>query len=294
MALNPDAAYTLKLGRAQKHLDELNLEIAAFSEDHPCVPVRDRQTKPNVWRIAAHLAQKPAPDIALIVGDVVHNLRSALDHMARALRPDKRNTLAQYPILRDDIWADKPSPGEEVSDRVAAWERNVKGMDTGAVAIIKESQPYLATGPGVHPLRTITALNNADKHFELADVQSGIAGAETTLDYSGADGTFHLIFGGKDPSGIVFDGGIVGELRVHNAALQAVGIGAQRDRTFILDVLANRESEVNVKIVGTPKVGIRLRELQNDQVVLPLPDVLEHSLASLRDLLFPELEPFVK
>lgn len=293
--LNPNAAYTLKLGRAEKHLRELRETIPFKSESQECVAVREIDPNSNVWRFTAHLEQKASPELGLIVGDIVHNLRAALDHMATALRPSERLRNGQFPILRDDIWAANPNAGEELDNIKRSrddFESNVRGMHPDAVAIIRSHQPHIeSASPGVHPLAVISALDNADKHFALAVVATGIQDPETTLSYNGPERYFKLTYGAK---GTVVEGGRVGELRINHNTLRDMGVELETERDFIIRAMRSESAEVDVKIIGTPRIAVELRELKQRGAVLRLPDVLEHSLSTLKNDLFPLLEPFTE
>src|SRR5437879_3905918 len=94
MAFDPNRPYARKFTRAVKHLEELKTELLRYEADCPCVPVRDRQTNPNprVWQYRAHFPKKPSPDLPFIIGDFVHNLRTALNYLAAALAPPERKS----------------------------------------------------------------------------------------------------------------------------------------------------------------------------------------------------------
>jgi len=71
----------LKVERAQKHIAELETALAAFSQSRPySLPIfLDPETDEHVWRVSV---DKTIPaEIGPIVGDIVHNLRSALDYI---------------------------------------------------------------------------------------------------------------------------------------------------------------------------------------------------------------------
>src|SRR5918995_3001656 len=78
------AGVRLKIERARKHIRDLETETSAYlnSSPHP-YQLRaedDPATGDEVYRVRVLF---PIPEsIPLIVGDAVHNLRSALDHLA--------------------------------------------------------------------------------------------------------------------------------------------------------------------------------------------------------------------
>jgi hypothetical protein len=76
-----------KLSRAQEHLQEFEHEAAKVNEAVPrtlCLPTT---YDPEGQRFIAYLTEEPAipPRLSTIAGDVLHNLRSALDHLAYQL-----------------------------------------------------------------------------------------------------------------------------------------------------------------------------------------------------------------
>jgi hypothetical protein len=98
-----------------------------------------------------------------MVGDILHNLRSGLDHLAWKLvevsggTPDNRT---EFPIFKDK----------------AAWEsasrkKKVKGMHRAIVAEIDSMQPYhLEDGAHRTLLWILQNLNNRDKHRLITPV----------------------------------------------------------------------------------------------------------------------------
>ena len=72
----------VKIDRAKKHFEDLNLEVQNFFDSNPYVVGTKRQ--PETRRLVYYLAsvrQTPA-QLAAITGDVLQNLRGALDHLA--------------------------------------------------------------------------------------------------------------------------------------------------------------------------------------------------------------------
>lgn len=75
----PFAASKLKIERANKHIADLDSRITAFSETdfYTLVVDKDPKTLGSILRVHA-TAAIPA-DFSLIIGDAIHNARSALD-----------------------------------------------------------------------------------------------------------------------------------------------------------------------------------------------------------------------
>ncbi len=77
--------WTVKIDRAKQHMVELRKEIKNFSDTHPykISTKRDPLTNHLIYYVAR--AESLPLQISLITGDIIHNLRSALDHLAYEL-----------------------------------------------------------------------------------------------------------------------------------------------------------------------------------------------------------------
>jgi hypothetical protein len=101
---------------------------------------------------------------SLIVGDCVHNLRSALDHLvyqlviASGVTPKERNNL-QFPIcFKPSQW--ETNGGSKLLGMKPEWQRAVENLQPHK----RRNEPTIA---GQHPLEVIATLDNTDKHREL-------------------------------------------------------------------------------------------------------------------------------
>ena len=116
-------SWWLKVKRAQHHMVEIKRYARLYADSHPyeVVPVR-RQPKghPDTWFFSTQITQQPDPMIAVILGDFVHNLRSALDHIIVASVPRKKRKSAGMPIIVSDIWKKDASGKYVISDDEAA------------------------------------------------------------------------------------------------------------------------------------------------------------------------------
>src|SRR5689334_24738258 len=82
MGLMPFHSVLLKIERAKKHIAELEAERDSFFGFNPYT--FDSKLDPQTGKRQFYCKRvSPVPDLfSLIVGDVLNNLRSALDHMA--------------------------------------------------------------------------------------------------------------------------------------------------------------------------------------------------------------------
>jgi hypothetical protein len=152
-----------KLARAEKHLQALDSELAAYAEKNPYSFRGEVQTETSRW-VARVEVREPIPiELSITVGDIVHNLRSALDHIAFALVPKANRRRTMFPIYDDP---------EEFLCAVRVPAKRKRGPlgglspDSPAFALIESAQPYAGGNPpdSHHPLRILAALNNEDKH----------------------------------------------------------------------------------------------------------------------------------
>jgi hypothetical protein len=85
MVTSPLKGVRVKIDRAKKHLSELDRSIRAFEALHPYSVMPDKKSEPS-YVIDRFWLNVDIPDEwAAVLGDCVHNLRSALDLLAVAL-----------------------------------------------------------------------------------------------------------------------------------------------------------------------------------------------------------------
>lgn len=167
----------LKFGRAEKHMVEIKQEAMRYASSNPYSFTRIRlPDSQKEIRYRFHITQQPDPMVAVILGDFVHNLRSALDYIAVACVPKQRRAKASFPILFQNIFA-KDKNGEFVV-KDAQLRRNVEtateGLQPKVRTLIIRLQPY-HHGANAHRniLGIISRLENADKHRQLITIGCG-------------------------------------------------------------------------------------------------------------------------
>jgi hypothetical protein len=153
LALETANLIRLKIKRADKHIAELQTAILAFkaTDPHEVTAKRDPQTRKPIYYV--HKADPVPEDIALIAGDVIQNLRSAVDHLAYQLVLAAGNTpdiATSFPIF-------------DTSDKYESGKNGkVKGMDPVAIKAIDAVEPYKGGKGDI--LWRLHRLNNIDKH----------------------------------------------------------------------------------------------------------------------------------
>jgi hypothetical protein len=150
-----------KLDRADEHLEALSAETLAFLRTHPFELRGEVNKDAGRYSVRIRLKERPPARLGLIVGDAVHNLRAALDHLATnlAILGGAQGTgQNQFPILRD-----RPSSQKAR----ARWDSMLSNVPPPARAAIDQCQPY-SRPPGVelakHSLWIVRRLSNEDKH----------------------------------------------------------------------------------------------------------------------------------
>lgn len=150
------ALIRLKVERAKKHIGELEVERRAFLDSKP-YEVGAKPDPQIAEAIKYHIisVRKTPNTILLIVGDILFNLRAALDHLAYQLasvhgtRDEKILKATYFPISDDSTKYKTEAPGK------------VKGMSTAAQHAITATKPYQG---GNDTLWRLHRLNNIDKH----------------------------------------------------------------------------------------------------------------------------------
>jgi len=156
-----------KVERAKKHVLEFKGAIDAFRESKPQAigTKRNPQTRQLIYYVSR--AEPVPPSIAAIAGDVVQNLRTALDYLHQHLLmvgtgsdTPRKGKDATFYIDGD------PNPNHYKTSAPA----KVQGLRQDAIDALKRIEPYKG-GKG-HDLWILNELNNIDKHRALVIVAS--------------------------------------------------------------------------------------------------------------------------
>lgn len=150
------ALILIKVERAKQHLSELEGSRQRFLDTEPYAfaSKRDPQTGDTVVYMTR--VETPPAEIGPIAGDVVHNLRSALDHLAcqlviaNGMAPTKQTS---FPIY------------DAAAKYHAGQMGKIKGATAAAINEIDQIEPY-QSGKG-HLLWVLHELDIADKHRTL-------------------------------------------------------------------------------------------------------------------------------
>ncbi len=153
-----------KLAHAKGHIDLLRAEIAEAGAPDPDVIPLTRQYEADQGAVVYRLGRviQINEEWSLIVGDAIHDLRAALDHLMWQLA--KRH-LGRVPTEREAKSIQFP----EVR-RLKDFQGNrfLQYVDPADIARLKPYQPYKRLKKGeLHPLPKLIRLSNIDKHRRL-------------------------------------------------------------------------------------------------------------------------------
>ncbi len=258
----------LKFDRAQEHLRDLKDEIGRYTDRHPYVAERIPPTKKDggVWTYVLRVTDQPDPRVAILAGDVVHNLRTSLDHLYVALTGDKGR---DFPIYDHDPW-ECDANGRLLPNRLEARKRftaTIARAKPRAKTIIKELQPYRA-GPDWynHSIGAMRRLDNADKHRNLIPTTTGVLNGLTTVSRHGQV--------------------------IHTFQWKYTQDGAQVAKFGWASGTEPSESEMDVHVRGTPCIATTVPE--HKEMAVEVVAIFDWLVASLPDQVYKPLEKWVR
>lgn len=204
----------VKVDRAFELLLQLDEELHAYLDADPIALERQLQPDGETTVIALKVIEPPPLRLSLLVGEVTHQLRSALDHAAYSLVRAVGNTPTRrtaFPVVKQ-----RPDRGLKVGG----------GVGQDALAVIDALQPYGSKPPEQHPLYVLTELWNIDKHRHLH--LTALGSKDTQVFLASPDGSVR--FGGQFQTGVVRDGDAVAAFRFPNGyidpSLEVVATGS--------------------------------------------------------------------
>lgn len=168
---HPFSASKAKIRRAKKLITELDTEIAAFLATNPAKCSAEILTAPDGrQQVTISMSAEPVPEeIGLIVGDVIHNLRAALDLMAcdlvRAKHSNDKSVYFPFCEQPEDL------------DKMVK-QKNFNRAGPEAITLLHQLKPYRG---GNAALRAIHDLDVQDKHQSLIPALMGFASPVISL-----------------------------------------------------------------------------------------------------------------
>ncbi len=173
------AAIRSKIERADKHIGDLTTAIAAFSERKPHGTAF--QIDPNTGEkiIYMRVFEQLPKVFGVIASDAIHNLRTALDHLAWQLVesnggiPDWRTC---FPISKS------LAKHEEAVD-----SPKVEGFSPESIRILNSIKPYFGGNGG---LWSLSGTDNFDKHRLLLLTTLAVSGVKISRPKGGIGSAF--------------------------------------------------------------------------------------------------------
>jgi hypothetical protein len=159
-----------KLSWAEKHLVDLTDLAREYirpdgGDERPLGIAFDDTRLPVV--IARFIIEEPPPpDIALHAADLIHNARTALDHVVARLKEHFGGNVRQgtYPITESDAdWKGRVYPRRQNGERAPG---PLDGLPCAARTLIYREQPHVAYPGRRHddPMAVLSKMDNDDKH----------------------------------------------------------------------------------------------------------------------------------
>ena len=156
-------ALRLKTERAEKHRLDFKAAIGEGVEPPRRFTANFFHTHKDWYPEFTSDLVEPGPEVGIIVGDVVHQLRSCLDHLMCQLVFDRTKNPADREQTQFPIFESEPKFHDH---KLYGFLRHRLGDSSPEFTAINESQPYerYAGTPMNDPLYFIAKLDNIDKH----------------------------------------------------------------------------------------------------------------------------------
>lgn len=151
----------LKLVRAREQLNALSAEIGAFLGRKPYVSFIEIHDERREIAFGIEVREQSNPMLSVIIGEILHDLRSCLDHALWQLvihdggTPHNRTG---FPIYLNEGGFDSESNRRRGM---------LEGLSTESIAEIKGLQPFKTGENALSPLWQLHELHNFDKHRTL-------------------------------------------------------------------------------------------------------------------------------
>jgi hypothetical protein len=217
--------------------------------------------------------------LAIMLGDFIHNLRNALDHIVWAASLPKYRSHAAFPVAFEDLW-ELDADGQLTVKHAEArhnFETAVKGLDPRAIALVIAAQPYHVRDQAHRwTYGIISRLENADKHRRLIAVGAGVQNVMSEISLRGRTAPIK----GPFLTGEFAYGGTIVGFRLPPSA---PGLEPPV-----------RPSEMQMKYSGTALIFVKITGVRGNQTPSEFP-LYSTMLLCLRDVRFllRLMEPFV-
>jgi hypothetical protein len=234
------ASSRLRIERAAEHLKSLSDHMATAQEAKPLAFSTHKEHETGWKVIRLEVLQEPPPRFGLVAGELLYQLRAALDNLVTDLVVASGGRLT-----RDHCFPININEGQWTDANVAKW---LGGVLPEWVAIIREYQPFLYKPETRrrHPLFALAWLNNADKHRAIparpifmgsgrADITPTIPGSVEKVDVAWPN-TMMVIHSGADVCRILTHPDPNSEVKVELNVQFPIGFGEKGVYATVEDV----------------------------------------------------------
>ncbi|MEZ2345353.1 hypothetical protein [Microcoleus sp.] len=236
-----------KINRAKEHHESLKTNVNEFLESANKSLTQSSYHSDDGLRVIlrATCPLEVNLKISVIAGEIVHQLRSSLDHLLCALIYQAGHSpgrTTQFPICTS-----RESYEEQVK------RGRIKGVSPAAEKLIEQSQPFTNPTPNETIINVVSTLNNWDKHNALViSAAAAQVGQNIEIGGSGAEITAFA-----NPEVIKFEGG---------------------NADYFYIQLAKPEPSITVKSSIDLKMAI---EVNKDGKIAPLIEVMGQLIAGI-------------
>ena len=168
-----------KLGRARAHLAELEKDTQAYLASDPFEVYADAEPDRGPITYRVHVRAEPPEHLGLLLGDALHNARTALDHVVCRLVEDGGGTVTQDTMF-------------PTNRKSSDWPKTVKKKLAGASAAARAAVMATNAYPGGdNQLWALHQLDISDKHKVLIPVAMHLGAVNMRVG--------HAVFGDEAP-----------------------------------------------------------------------------------------------
>ncbi len=156
-----------KLQRAHKHFSEFDEIRQRWVNTDPGEIVHENHPDAREYLVICKRAPVPPSEMGVVIGEIVHSLRSCLDNLiyALAIQETKQDPPPHWQRLDFPIFSKK-------ADFNKQWQERLSIFSEGAQTLIKELQPFKEHSHNLssHGLWLLHELDIIDKHRRLSVV----------------------------------------------------------------------------------------------------------------------------
>lgn len=151
----------LKLARAQDQIEGLQSDTLAFVDTHPYTAGLHFDRDARELTFSVQVKELPPTMWGVRIGEIIHNLRSALDHIVWELVVLKtgappRTKQNQFPVFDTESGFNDRGVGKFLVH-----------VGTDAIDLIRSEQPFSTGEKALSPLWHLKELSDVDKHRTL-------------------------------------------------------------------------------------------------------------------------------